>query len=383
MKKVLLEEQVNKSLKLMGILNEATSPVIKKIFQGLFGALSNLDNVMNKIQIKVGSSFRSKTLAGIEAAIASNKITRKEVIGYIISDLNKSSDEIADMIVTNSPDIMTTLTNLAKTKQTKQELIGAVPGLNELPNDVIDALLKKSGAQFANKVTAREFVFSLSTNYPDLFAEHWFKGFKNDLFISRLLTEVETKFAGKNLAALEAEVKDMMAKATSAIEEAAKKKKIADAEGRTVKGALVNAGNKFLNDISPIRRNSKDQILWAKTAFTGIVELTAIVLLYRFAIAFYSTGGSLAAATRVVKGEISAAAAELTGNSSSSNNTNTGGKFDDSVSGLRSFIKSLSSSYTQDMVDALGIKSLGGGKYEVALPSGPKVFTHNGTTFTF
>lgn len=383
MKKALLEEQVNKSLKLMGILNEAPSPVIKKIFQGLFGGLSNLDNVMNKIEIKVGSSFRTKTLAGIEAAIASNKITRKEVIGYIISDLNKSSDEIADMIVTNSPDVMTTLTNLAKTKQTKQELIGAVPGLNELPNDIVDALIKKSGAIFADKVTVRDFVFALSTNYPDLFAEHWFKGFKNEKFIYGLLKEVETKFAGKNLAALETEIRDMMGKASSSLDEAIQKKKIADAAGKTTKGALLKAGDKFLSTISPIRRNARGEVNWAKTAFTGMVELGALFLLYKFITALRSTDSPAAAATRVIKDEASAAYNELTGSSSSSNNTNTGGKFDNSASGLRSFIKSLSSSYTQEMVDALGIKSLGGGKYEVALPSGPKVFTHNGTTFTF
>lgn len=383
MKKVLLEEQVNKSLKLMGILNEAAPPVIKKIFQGLFGALSNLDNVMNKIENKVGSSFKSKTLAGIETAIASNKITRKEVITYIISDLNKSSDEIADMIVTESPDIMTTLTNLAKTKQTKQEIIGSIPGLNELPNDVVDALIKKSGAKFADKITVRDFVFSLSTNYPDLFATHWFKGFKNDLFLKRLLNEVEQKYAGKNLSALELEVKDLMGKATSAIEESVRKKKISDAEGKTVTGFLYKAGNSFINTISPIRRDAAGDVVWPKTTFVGLAEMGGIWLMYKFATALLSTESPSGATARVVKDEAMSAYDEFTGNSNSSNNANTSGKFDNSVSGLRSFIKSLSSSYTQDMVDALGIKSLGGGKYEVALPSGPKVFTHNGTTFAY
>jgi hypothetical protein len=381
MKKILLEEQVNKSLKLMGILNEASSPVIKKIFQGLFGGLSNLDNVMNKIEAKVGSSFRTKTLAGIEAAIASNKITRKEVIGYIISDLNKSPDEIVDMIVTNSPDIMTTLTSLAKTKTTKQELIGAVPGLNDLPNNIVDTLLRKSGAVFANKVTVRDFILSISTNYPDLFAAHWYRGFKNESFILGLFKEVEMKFSGKNLTALEKEIKDMMAKASSSVDDAVQKKKLLEAEGGTVKSTLLKAGEGFIRTITPIRKSVSGDVLWLKTGFTGMMEVSMIFLLYKFTNVLLSTDSPTAATVTVVKNEISSGIAAATGVENASNNTS--GKFGNSIPELRSFIKSLSASYTQDMVDGLAIKSQGGGKYEVTLPGGSKVFTHNGTTFTF
>jgi hypothetical protein len=189
------------------------------------------------------------------------------------------------------------------------------------------------------------------------------------------------KFSGKNLTALEKEIKDMMAKASSSVDDAVQKKKLLEAEGGTVKSTLLKAGEGFIRTITPIRKSASGDVLWLKTGFTGMMEVSMIFLLYKFTNVLLSTDSPTAATVTVVKNEISSGIAAATGVENASNNTS--GKFGNSIPELRSFIKSLSASYTQDMVDGLAIKSQGGGKYEVTLPGGSKVFTHNGTTFTF
>lgn len=375
MKKILFEEQVEKTLKLMGVLTEATSPIGKAILRGLFGGLSNLDNVYDKIALKVGNSFRTRSLSGVEAAISSGKITRKEVIEFLIDDLNKSTDEIIDLITSGSPNILTNVRTSAGTKQTKDEIIAAIPGLNELPGDVVDALLKKAGVSIGDKLTIRELLNGLIGNYPELARKNWFSEFKNNETLTAVIKSMEQKFTGKNLAVFESEIKNMLSEANAGLEEALKKKKLSDADGTTIKGALTKAAGSIYKTINPIRRDGLENVMWGSTSKNFLLETAAFVLLYQIIYCLRKSeiltisGTAKCLITREVGGFKQDYRGALAGT--------------DSEAGVREYIKSLDTRYTQEMVDGLKIKKLESGKYEVTLPNGSKkIFVYGNGTYT-
>lgn len=357
---MLLENEINKSLKLMGLLTEAAIPAPKLILKALFGSLSELDGVMDKIAAKVGTSFRTRTLAGIESAIASNKITRKEVIGFILSELGKKPDEIVELMTSASPDLLNTLTTLAKQKKTRQEMISAVSGLSDLPDTVIDALLKKSGFVIGSKMTIRDFLNGLSTNYPELYKENWFKSLKNENTLAKLVADVEKQFTGKNLGAVESEIKNMMQETENLVVELAKKKKLENPN--VILQASKKAGNTILKFINPFKVDPRGQAKFVATFFTMTTEAGVVILLYKLIKCYNKTEGVFGSAACLAKSEAESVADALKS------------EINDSPDGLKQYLNKLNPNvYTNEFLKNLPINPLGNGKYEVTKSDGGKV----------
>ena len=279
MKENLLKEEIKKSLRLMGILNEAVSSTLgKDIIRALFKNLikNDIDNIVAKIEAQVGK-LKGTGLAAIEGAIGKS-ISRKEAISIIIDTLGKSSDEVVSMIETNAPQFFSSLEAAAKNKKTRSEFISSFPNLDDFPEDVVTLLLKKAGATFGNKVTIRELVSTFSTKYPELFKSAWFKEFKNEKAIDQVIIDAERAFTGKNLATVLDDLKAMMAAAEYDLEKLAAKKKISKADSITLKGTLKKLGD-ILNPINYKKftdPDGKPVVNWLATGGQTVLEVMVL-----------------------------------------------------------------------------------------------------------
>ena len=143
-----LNEEIQKNLKLMGILNEAPSPS-KGIFKILFGSLvgPSLDNAIAKIEAKSGQKLAGKGIAAFESAISNGWLTRKQATKLIVDALiesGQSIDDIAASVATVSPNFMKSVERASKAGVDPSSVKAAVPELAELSDNLVDAILKSN-----------------------------------------------------------------------------------------------------------------------------------------------------------------------------------------------------------------------------------------------
>ncbi len=315
-----LNEEIQKNLRLMGILNEAASPS-KGIFKLLVGSLlgNSLDTAIAKIEAKTGKTFAGKGIKAFEDAIASGGITRKQATKIIVDAMiagGKSIDEIATEVTSKTPNFLEAVRRASKAGVDKAEVKAAVPELAELSDDLVDAILKKGGYDAIGKTMddTNKLVADFIGSYPELFEKlPWYKkgGYKNAAKIKEIQNEINRRFAGKNRAAVNDEIKKIFDEANEII----KKSKLTEPEKQAWYAALAKSAKETATDIlkAPI---SRDQVTgtvnigWTGMRYAGALIMAGLVgkLGYNM-FATTSVSGGLAATG---KSEYEAAKKELT-----------------------------------------------------------------------
>lgn len=315
-----LNEEIQKNLRLMGILNEAASPS-KGIFKLLVGSLlgNALDTAIARIEAKSGQKFAGKGIKAFEDAIASGGITRKEATKLIVEALiasGKSIDEIAADVTSKTPNFLEAVRKASKSGVDKAEVKAAVPELAELSDDLVDAILKKGGYEAIGKTLddTNKLVADFVAGNPELFEKlPWYKkgGYKNAGKIKEIQDEINRRFAGKNRAAIQDELKKIFDEANEAV----KKSKLSEPEKRAWYAALGKSAGETATAIlkAPI---SRDQVTgavnigWTGMRYAGAIIMAGLVgkLGYNV-LATQSVAGGVAATGR---SEFDAAKQELT-----------------------------------------------------------------------
>jgi hypothetical protein len=241
-----LKEEINRNKSLMGLINEAvtSSNILKSLFKNI--VQDDIDNIFAKIETKLGSSLgRSKNFTELINAITSRKITKKYAIEVIIDTLQWSDDEVASLIEKGSPTIISSIESAAKTKETKYELLGVIPELLDLPNGVVNILIKKAGVEFGDPVNVRKLITTFSTEYPELFKKTWFKTLKNEEALVNIINQATKKFKGKNLNVVTGEIKNLLSEANANLEKLAKNNKINAEDKTSIQKALLKTWGVF------------------------------------------------------------------------------------------------------------------------------------------
>lgn len=315
-----LNEEIQKNLKLMGILNEAASPS-KGIFKILFGSLlgPSLDKAIAKIEAKAGQKLAGKGIKAFEDAISAGWITRKEASKIMVDALiasGKSIEDIAASVASVSPNFMRSVEKASKAGVDRAEIKAAVPELAELSDNLVDAILKKGGyepigktLQDTNKVVA-DFI----TSYPDLFEKlPWWKkgGYKNAGKIKEIQTEINKRFAGKNRTAVNDEIKKIFEEAADEI----KKSKLSEPEKQAWYATLGKWAKETSSDILKAPQ-SRDQITgelnigWTGVRYAGAILTVAAIGKLGYNV--IATGSALGGLAATGKSEYDAAKKELT-----------------------------------------------------------------------
>jgi hypothetical protein len=315
-----LNEEIQKNLRLMGILNEAASPS-KGIFKLLVGSLlgNSLDTAIAKIEAKTGKTFAGKGIKAFEDAIASGGITRKQATKIIVDAMiagGKSIDEIAADVTSKTPNFLEAVRRASKSGVDKAEVKAAVPELAELSDDLVDAILTKGGYEAIGKTLddTNKLVADFVAGNPELFEKlPWYKkgGYKNAGKIKEIQDEINRRFAGKNRAAIQNELKKIFDEANEAV----KKSKLAEPEKQAWYAAFGKSAGETATAIlkAPI---SRDQVTgavnigWTGMRYAGAIIMAGIVgkLGYNV-LATGSVAGGVAATGR---SEFDAAKQELT-----------------------------------------------------------------------
>ena len=315
-----LNEEIQKNLRLMGILNEAASPS-KGIFKLLVGSLlgNALDTAIARIEAKSGQKFAGKGIKAFEDAIASGGITRKEATKLIVEALiasGKSIDEIAADVTSKTPNFLEAVRRASKSGVDKAEVKAAVPELAELSDDLVDAILKKGGYEAIGKTLddTNKLVADFVAGNPELFEKlPWYKkgGYKNAGKIKEIQDEINRRFAGKNRAAIQDELKKIFDEANEAV----KKSKLSEPEKRAWYAALGKSAGETATAIlkAPI---SRDQVTgavnigWTGMRYAGAIIMAGLVAELGYnVLATQSVAGGVAATGR---SEFDAAKQELT-----------------------------------------------------------------------
>lgn len=316
-----LNEEIQRNLKLMGILNEAASPS-KGIFKLLFSSLvgNALDTAIAKIELKTGKKFAGKGIKSFEDAIASGGITRKEATKFIVEALiasGKSIDEIATEVTSKTPNFLEAVRRASKSGVDKAEVKAAVPELAELSDNLVDAILKKGGyeaigntLQDTNKLVA-DFV----TTHPELFEKlPWWKkgGYKNAGKIKAIQDEINKKFAGKNRTAIQAELKQIFDDANDVI----KKSKLTEPEKKAWYAALGKSAAETATAIlkAPISRDQATgevRIIWTGLKYAGAIIVAKYLTEFTYNV--FTTDSVAGALAATGKSEIDAVKKVLQG----------------------------------------------------------------------
>lgn len=315
-----LNEEIQKNLKLMGILNEAASPS-KGIFKLLVGSLlgNALDTAIARIEAKTGKKFAGKGINAFEDAIKGGGITRKQATKIIVDAMiagGKSIDEIATEVTSKTPNFLEAVRRASKSGVDKAEVKAAVPELAELSDDLVDAILKKGGydaigdtLQDTNKLMAN-FIGS----YPELFEKlPWWKkgGYKNAAKIKEIQDDINKKFAGKNRAAINDQLKQIFDDANTAI----KKSKLTEPEKKVWYATLGKWLGETSSDILKAPQ-SRDQITgelnigWTGIRYAG--ALLTVAGLAKLGYNVMSTGSAAGGLAATARSEFDAAKQELT-----------------------------------------------------------------------
>jgi len=361
--KTVLTEEIKKAKKLMGILNEAApgGGILKALFRNLVA--DQIDNAFSKIEAKIGSSLSgSNSITSLERAITNKQITKKEALTILLDTLGMSDDSVAELIEKEVNASFVALQTAAKNKQTRGEIIAAVPELADLPDGVINSLLKKAGVKIGDEITVRELIGTLSGSYPELFAETWFKSYKNEKVLAGVISEANQAFSGKNLVAIVDELKVMLSKANTMADDLMKKKKMTSQQGSTFKKSAA----KFFEALNPITKQmtNPSKVDWVRSGKQFTVMAVSTYLMYKLGKNWYETGSPIGGAVKTGSDEYELAKKYVT--------PATGSKYDLKNYFMKKF------GYTQAEVDALKIEYIGASRYTVAAGGGTTTWEYDG-----
>jgi hypothetical protein len=318
-----LNEEIQKNLKLMGLLNEAASPsqgLFKILFRDLFG--SSLDNAFARIEAKTGQKIARKSIASLEKAIKDGLITRKEATKYIVEAMiasGKSMDDIVSIIAKapENAEFMKSLNRAAKSGMDQSEVKALVPELKELSDDLVDGLLKRGGFEKIGKemVDTNKLLADYVAQFPDLFQKNplFKKGeYKNGAIIAQLQKDINKRFAGKNKAAIADELKKMIEEATAAI----KKAPVPEESKQVWYKWLGEKSATLVGDIlkAPISKDMvTGEINMFKTTGKYIAALMGVALVTKVAYNVTTTGSATGGVLGTAKSEYDAGKKALKG----------------------------------------------------------------------
>ena len=317
-----LNEEIQRNLKLMGVLSEAPSPS-KALFKMIFGSLlgPSLDNAIAKIEAKTGKQLAGKGIKSFEDAIAAGWLTRKQATKYMVDALiagGKTMDDIiADISQAAGPQFMKSIERNAKAGVDKSEVKALVPELAELSDDLVDALLKKGGYEGIGTAMAdtNKVIADFASQFPELFEKNplFKKGqYKNAAVIAQLQKDINKKFAGKNRTAVADEIKKMIQDATDSL----KKTNIPEEAKQAWYKKLTEWSGSLAGDIikAPIRKDmvtGEVQIAWTTARYAG--ALVSLALLAKLAKNVISTGSATGGIVKTGKSEFDAGKKEVNG----------------------------------------------------------------------
>jgi len=300
-----LNEEIQRNLRLMGILNEAASPS-KGIFSILFKNLdaAGLTNAINKINANIkGTKITGTGIKAIEDAIKNGQITRKQATKIIVDTMiasGKSMDDVVAIIATNADTFIKSLDSAAKTGVDVSAIKANVPGLSELSDDLVDALLTKAGFKKigSTKADILKILGEIKLEFPTLFAANSFWGkmvgkgdYKYSQELSALQTKILDKFKGKNQQAVISEIKKMTEEAEAAID---KIKNMTPEEKKGWKEAIrKNAGDAavWVRDKMFLKYNpNTDEVAPLGTVLKLIAWVGGAYVLYNFSKGATETG---------------------------------------------------------------------------------------------
>jgi hypothetical protein len=205
MKKVTLQEQINRSLKMMGLINEAASGrgnFIAVILGKL--AKNEKDVFFTAIEKKIGEVLPQKGLNAVLSSINNNKITRKEVLNILINVFKQAGKDVglfSNFIKEGAPTFFADLQKLIKGNVSRADIKGVLPELEDLPEEIFEDLLIKAGFKEATEEAIEGMVRSMSSLFPFLFKEKgwwFFKDLLNEEEINAAIERLSKEFAGKN-----------------------------------------------------------------------------------------------------------------------------------------------------------------------------------------
>lgn len=244
--KNILNEEIKRTKRLMGLINEAAAPgnnILRSLFKNI--VQDDIDNIFVKLESKIGKLSGTNSFTQLTNAITSRKITKKYAIEVVLDTLKWTDDEVATIIEKEAPAIISSLETAAKTKGTKSEILSAVPELADLPDGVVNSLFKKAGVEIGDEISVRKLIASYSSEYPELFRKTWFKSLKNEEALVNVINQATRKFKGKNLNVVTDEIKKLLSEANANLDELVKKKKITAEDKTFLQKALTNTWGVF------------------------------------------------------------------------------------------------------------------------------------------
>jgi DNA-binding protein YbaB len=205
MKKVTLQEQINRSLKMMGLINEATSGSANFIGTILSKLAKNEKDVFFKaIENKIGAALPQKGLNNILNLVNTNKITKKEVLQILVDVFKQAKKDVglfSNFIKEGAPNFFSDLQDLIKGNVSKTDIKGVLPELEDLPEEIFEDLLIKAGFKEATEEVIDSMARSMSSTFPFLFKEKgwwFFKELLNEQRINEAIEQLSKDFTGKN-----------------------------------------------------------------------------------------------------------------------------------------------------------------------------------------
>jgi DNA-binding protein YbaB len=205
MKKVTLQEQINRSLKMMGLINEATSGSANFIGTILSKLAKNEKDVFFKaIENKIGAALPQKGLNNILTLVNTNKITKKEVLQILVDVFKQAKKDVglfSNFIKEGAPNFFSDLQDLIKGNVSKTDIKGVLPELEDLPEEIFEDLLIKAGFKEATEEVIDNMARSMSSTFPFLFKEKgwwFFKELLNEQRINEAIEQLSKDFTGKN-----------------------------------------------------------------------------------------------------------------------------------------------------------------------------------------
>lgn len=213
MGKVTLQEQITRTLEIMGVINEAALPrggfmevILKKFLK------PELEVFYAAIEKETGETLSQKGVNSILSLINRNKISRKKVLTIMVDIFKQGGKDIglfANFIKSDAPNFFADVQKLIKGNVSRQDIKSVIPELEELPEEIFEDLLIKAGFKEATEEGIDSVARSMAEIFPFLFKEKgWFfnKKLVNEERINQAIDNLVKEFAGKNSEGVEAAV---------------------------------------------------------------------------------------------------------------------------------------------------------------------------------
>ncbi len=209
MRKVTLQEQISRTLNIMGIINEAAIPgggfislILKKF------AKNEIDVFYTAIEKRINAKFAdlnlNKSVNSVLNLVNNNKIKKKEVLTILVDIFKQSGKDVglfSNFIKEGAPTFFSDLQKLIKGNVSRQDIKGVLPELEDLPEEIFEDLLIKAGFKEATEESIDAMARSMRDLFPFLFREQgWFftKKLANEERINEAIESLSKEFAGKN-----------------------------------------------------------------------------------------------------------------------------------------------------------------------------------------